>query len=195
MRVSMGELPCTGDIGAGAVATSSLEEGADELVVLILSPGAANNGVARKSAPSRVAAAVVARVLVRFDGIIVWLPLKWLARISSRDSIKRGNCNFGADGVSPDAEQNSRGIGYRTARLRHSRCESQAVFTWLRATGGWQAVTLCFRESAGATVSTFEAQKQTHLELRRDCVWLNSAHRNDRPESGTRRRRDPGYQE
>src|SRR5271156_1445443 len=51
------------------------------------------------------------------------------------------------------------------------------------------------RESAGATVSTFEARKQTHLELRRDCVWLNSAHRNDRPESRTRRRRDPGDRE
>jgi len=40
------------------VAANSLEEGADESLGLMLLPDAANNGVARKSAPSRVAAAV-----------------------------------------------------------------------------------------------------------------------------------------
>jgi hypothetical protein len=42
----------------------------------IWSVDAANNGVARRIAPRRVAAAVVVRTVERLDEIIVWLPLK-----------------------------------------------------------------------------------------------------------------------
>src|SRR5277367_5138629 len=76
-----------GDSGAVSdAAISWCEDAAGDLVVAALSPGAANRGVARKMAPSRVAAAVVVRALGRFDGIIIWLPLKWFTIVPTWDS-------------------------------------------------------------------------------------------------------------
>lgn len=110
MRASTDAIPrSSGEVAA----ISCLADAADGLVLVILSPEAANKGVARTIAPRRVAAAVVARAVKLLDENIVGTP-EWLdCALIGQIWIK---CNFGARYCQLDSTENSGAINWLNLR-------------------------------------------------------------------------------